>query len=263
MTKVKIKNEDEFMKHFKASIEEKNYIIGRNAVNEALKSGRVVDSLLVLQEESSGSLKVILAQAKEKGITIKKVNRKILNSISNGLLHQGIVAVVGAKAPCTVDDILNLAKSKNEPPFIIIADGIEDPHNLGAIIRTAECVGAHGVIIPKRRAAGLTNAVDKSSAGALEYVVVAKVGNIGAAIDDLKNKGLWIYGADMNGEKWTTQDLKGPLALVIGSEGSGISKLVKEKCDFILSLPMFGKINSLNASVAAGILMYEVCRQRG
>ena len=243
--------------------ENKNYLIGRNSVSEAIKSGRVIDSLFVSSEEKLGSLKAIIAKAKEKGITVKQVKRNVLDSISNGIPHQGVAAVVGAKESCSVDDILDYAKSKNEPPFIIIADGIEDPHNLGAIIRTAECTGAHGVIIPKRRSVGLTAAVDKSSAGALEYVLVAKVSNIGATIDDLKDSGVWIYGADMNGDKWTEQNLHGSVALVIGSEGDGISKLVKEKCDFILSLPMAGKINSLNASVAAGILMYEVRSQRG
>ncbi len=244
-------------------LENKNYIIGRNAVNEAIKSGRVIDSLLVVSEANVGSLKSIIFKAKNQGITVKQVKRNVLDSISEGVPHQGIAAVVGAKKVCSVNDILEYAKSKNEPPFVIIADGIEDPHNLGAIIRTAECVGAHGVIIPKRRSAGLTGAVDKSSAGALEYMLVAKVSNIGTAIDDLKGKGLWIYAADMNGEKWTAQDLRGPVAIVIGSEGNGISKLVKEKSDFTLSLPMLGKINSLNASVACGILMYEVRRQRG
>lgn len=243
--------------------ENKDYLIGRNCVNEALKSDRVIDSIFVSAEEKSGSLKAILAKAKESGITVKQVNRSVLDSMSNGVPHQGVAAVVGAKESCSVSDILDYAKSKNEPPFIIIADGIEDPHNLGAMIRTAECAGAHGVIIPKRRSVGLTSAVDKSSAGALEYVLVAKVANISAVIDDLKDSGIWVYGADMNGEKWTSQDLRGAVALVIGSEGEGISKLVKEKCDFILSLPMTGKINSLNASVAAGIMMYEVRRQRG
>lgn len=243
--------------------ENRNYLIGRNSVNEALRSGRAIDSLFVSSESNFGSIKSIISKAKEQGITVKQVNRSVLDSISEGLPHQGVAAVVGAKKSCSVNDILDYAKTKNEPPFIIIADGIEDPHNLGAIVRTAECVGAHGVIIPKRRSAGLTSAVDKSSAGALEYMLVAKVANIGAAIDDLKDKGLWIYAADMNGDKWTAQDLRGPVALVVGSEGSGISKLVKEKCDFILSITMVGKINSLNASVAAGILMYEVRRQRG
>lgn len=240
-----------------------DYIMGRNAVLESIKFGRTIDSLLVSSGDISGSLKVILKMAKENKITIKKVEKRALDNICAGSMHQGVVAIIGASKSCTVDDILDFAAQKKESPFVIIADGIEDPHNLGAIIRTAECVGAHGVIIPKRRAAGLTASVEKSSAGALEYILTAKVGNMSSTIEYLKNKGLWIYGADMNGEKWTDQNLTGPLALVIGSEGNGISRLVREKCDFVLSLPMCGKINSLNASVAAGILMYEVKRQRG
>lgn len=241
-----------------------NYIIGRNAVLEALKSGRVIDSIACLpSNEATGSLKAIISKAKERKIILKQMSRKALDLISGGKSHQGVVAFVGAKECCTVEEILNYAESKNEPPFVIIADCIEDPHNLGAIIRTAECAGAHGIIIPKRRAAGLTESVDKSSAGALEYVNIARVSNIPSTIEYLKSKGLWIYGADMDGKNYTSQDLKGSVALVIGSEGKGISKLVRDKCDFILSLPMKGKINSLNASVAAGILMYEVMRQRG
>lgn len=240
-----------------------NFIFGRNAVCEALKSGRNVESVLLSCREISGSLKVILSVAKEKKIPVKHVKKDYLDEISGTLSHQGVAALVGAKKTCKIDDILEFAKSKNEPPFVIVADGIEDPHNLGAIIRTAECSGAHGIIIPSRRAVGLTAAVDKASAGALEHMLVAKVGNIGAAIDELKEKGLWIYGADMDGESWDGVDLKGAVAIVIGSEGFGIGNLVRKKCDFILSLPMKGKINSLNASVAAGILMYEVRRQRG
>lgn len=240
-----------------------NYIIGRNAVLEALKSGRVIDSIASLpSNEATGSLKVIISKAKESKIILKQMSRKALDLIAGGKAHQGVIAFVGAKEYCTVEDILSSAESKNESPFLIIADGIEDPHNLGAIIRTAECSGAHGIIIPKRRAAGLTESVNKSSAGALEYVNIARVSNIASTIEYLKSKGLWIYGADMNGQNYTSQDLKGPVALVIGSEGKGISNLVRDKCDFILSLPMKGKINSLNASVAAGILMYEIMRQR-
>ena len=240
-----------------------NYIIGRNAVTEALKSGRIVEKILVSSGSQTGSLKPILAKAKENKIIIKNVDKKALDLLTEGASHQGVVAIVGAKETCKIDDILNYAKKKDEPPFIIIADGIEDPHNLGAIIRTAECCGAHGIIIPKRRSAGLTAVVEKCSAGALEHVLVAKVSNLGSAIEELKEKGLWVYGADMDGSNWTQENLTGAVALVIGSEGFGISKLVKEKCDFILSLPMKGKINSLNASVAAGVLMYEVRRQRG
>lgn len=240
-----------------------NFIFGRNAVCEALKSGRSIESVLLSCKEISGSLKVILSAAKERKVPVKNVKKDFLDGISGNLNHQGVAATVGAKETCRIDDILDFAQSKNEAPFVIVADGIEDPHNLGAIIRTAECAGAHGVIIPSRRAVGLTAAVDKASAGALEHVLIAKVGNIGATIDELKEKGLWIYGADMNGEAWDGVDLKGAVAIVIGSEGFGIGNLVRKKCDFILSLPMKGKINSLNASVAAGILMYEVRRQRG
>ena len=220
-------------------------IAGRNPVSEALKSGRSIERILVAHGEMSGSVKVIVAKAKEKGIPIKEVDSRKLDFMCGN-----------------ADEILKIAEEKGEKPFIIILDNIEDPHNLGAIIRTAECAGAHGVIIPKRRAAGLTFSVGKASAGAYEYMPVARVTNIPATIDELKEKGLWIYGADMDGETYCTSDLKGACALVIGSEGKGLQRLVKEKCDVILSLPMLGKINSLNASVAAGVLMYEFTRQR-
>lgn len=206
-----------------------NFIFGRNAVCEALKSGRNVESVLLSCREISGSLKVILSVAKERKIPVKHVKKDYLDEISGMLSHQGVAALVGAKKTCKIDDILEFAKSKNEPPFVIVADGIEDPHNLGAIIRTAECSGVHGIIIPSRRAVGLTAAVDKASAGALEHMLVAKVGNIGAAIDELKEKGLWIYGADMDGESWNGVDLKGAVAIVIGSEGFGIGSLVRKK----------------------------------
>lgn len=245
----------------KTDIDSDNLIIGRNAVSEALKSGRIIDSVLVADKEISGSLRAIVSKAKENKITIKFVGKKTLDGICIGN-NQGVIAVCGAKSTCTVDDILNYAKSKNEPPFIIIADEIEDPHNLGAIIRTAECAGVHGVIIPKRRSAGLTYGVEKASAGALEYVKIARVGNISSAIDYLKNQGVWIYGTDVQGNSPQDTDLTGATALVIGSEGKGMGRLVREKCDYIISLPMKGKINSLNASVASGILMYEVMRQK-
>lgn len=241
---------------------ETEYIVGRNAVKEAIKSNATIEQILMC--ENSKSLFEILNLAKKNKIVVKNVNKKNLDMISRtcNINHQGVVAVIGAKKSCTIEEIIDFANKKNEAPFIIIAEGIEDPHNLGAIIRTAECSGAHGVIIPKRRAAGLTMSVEKSSAGALEHMLIAKVSNISFAIDKLKSLGIWIYGAHMVGENWTSQDLKGPVALVIGSEGKGISENVAKKCDFMLSLPMKGKINSLNASVAAGILMYEVCRQR-
>lgn len=241
---------------------ENEYIFGRNSVIEALKSGRNISSLLISSNEITGSLKVIFALAKERNIVIKRVKKQNLDLLCESQNHQGVVALVSAKKTCSIDDILAFAKSKNEPPFLIIADGIEDPHNLGAIIRTAECAGAHGVIISERRGVGLTGIVQKSSAGALEYVMVARVKNLSSAVDYIKDKGIWVYAADMGGTLWKDQDLTGQLALVIGSEGFGISKLIKKKCDFTVSLPMSGKIDSLNASVAAGILMYEIRRQR-
>ena len=205
---------------------------------------------------------MILGKARELGIVIKEVDRRKLDAMCGGANHQGIAARASAIEYAQVDDILEKAGQAGEKPFIIILDGIEDPHNLGAIIRSADASGAHGVIIPKRRGASLTDAVGKASAGAVEYVPVARVSNLARTIDELKSKGLWIYGADMDGSRWDSVDYSGPVALVIGNEGKGISRLVREKCDFIVSLPMKGKINSLNASVAAGILMYEVIKHR-
>ena len=240
----------------------KDIIAGRNTVSEALKSGRSIDTLYVAKGELTGSVKVIAALAKEKHIPVKEVDRKKLDFMTNRANHQGIVALAAVKDYSSVDDIFELARQRDESPFVIVLDGIEDPHNLGAIIRTAECAGAHGVIIPSRRAAGLNFTVGKSSAGALEYVPVARVTNIAAAIDDLKQRGCWVYGADMDGQTYCEAKLDGASALVIGAEGRGLGRLVREKCDVILSLPMLGKINSLNASVAAGVLMYEFTRQR-
>ena len=239
------------------------YIIGRNAVSEALKSGRVIETVFLQETLNLGPIQSLIDKIRGNNVTVKKVKKAKLDLMSKNGNHQGIIALSGAKKSATVEEILEISKKRGEPPFIIVADEIEDPHNLGAIIRTAECVGAHGVIIPKRHSAGLTESVGKSAAGALEYVPVAKVSNISQTLDKLKENGLWIYGADMKGQKWCETDLKGAVALVIGSEGKGIGRLVREKCDFIVSLPMSGHINSLNASVAAGILMYEVRRQRG
>ncbi len=245
------------------TIEKNNDIIaGRNPVTEALRSGRAIDSLLIAKGELNGSVKVIAAKAKALKIPIKEVDRKKLDLMCGGAVHQGVVALAALKEYSTVDDIFALAESRQEAPFIIVLDEIEDAHNLGAIIRTAECAGAHGVIIPKRRAAGLSYAVGKTSAGAYEYMPVARVTNLPNTLDELKDRGCWIYGADMNGSVYSENRLTGACALVIGSEGNGIGRLVREKCDVILSLPMCGKINSLNASVAAGILMYEFTRQR-
>lgn len=237
-------------------------IAGRNPVTEALSSGRPIESILVAKNNHAGSIVAILSKAKKKGITIKEVDSKKLDFMTSHANHQGIVAIAAIKEYSTVEDILDLAKEREEAPFIVILDEIEDPHNLGAIIRTAECAGAHGVIIKKRHSAGLSYTVGKASAGAVEYVPVARVNNISAVIDDLKEQGIWVYGADMNGTDYTKCDFSGGAAIVIGNEGKGISRLVREKCDTIVSLPLKGKINSLNASVAAGIIMYKVAQGR-
>ncbi len=238
----------------------RDLIIGRNPVTEALKSGREIDRILVSSEE--GSMKVIIARAKDRGIPVMKAERSALDRLAGGQPHQGVAAYVSAYSYSSVEDILALAEKKGEDPFLIILDGIEDPHNLGAIIRTADCAGAHGVIIPKRHSAGLTDTVAKASAGAIEYVPVARVSNIAQTIDSLKEKGIWVCACDMDGGLYTGQDLKGKIALVVGSEGFGVSRLVREKCDFIVSIPMRGHVNSLNASNAACCVMYEVRRQR-
>ncbi len=242
--------------------EEKDLIIGRNAVSEALKSGREVDTLFVAKGDRSGSIGMLMGLARDKGAVVKEVDRRKLDAMCGGANHQGVAARAAAHSYSSIEDIIKNAEEKGEDAFVIICDEIEDPHNLGAIIRTADACGAHGVIIPKRRGVSLTYAVGKVSAGALEYVPVARVSNLPSAIDELKEKGFWVYAADMDGKPWNEQDYSGKVALVIGSEGKGISRLVKEKCDFTVSLPMRGKINSLNASVAAGILMYEVIRNR-
>ncbi|MBQ1967518.1 MAG: 23S rRNA (guanosine(2251)-2'-O)-methyltransferase RlmB [Clostridia bacterium] len=239
-----------------------NLIIGRNAVSEALRSGRNIDTLLVVRGERNGSVGRIIAECKEKGVVIKEVDKKKLDFMCGQGNHQGVAAYAAVHEYSSVEDIFALAEERGEAPFIILCDELEDPHNLGAIIRTAETAGAHGVIIPKRRNASLTWAVGKASAGAVEYVPVARVGNLASTIDDLKKRGLWVYTADMDGQNWCETDFSGPVALVVGSEGNGVSRLIKEKSDFVVSLPMRGKITSLNASVAAGILMYEVSRQR-
>ena len=237
-------------------------IAGRNAIAEALRSGRAIDSLYVTRGEHTGPLGALIARAKAAGINIKEADSKKLDFMCGGAVHQGIVALAAVKEFATVEDMFHLAEERKEAPFLILADELEDPHNLGAILRVAECAGAHGVIIPKRRSVGLTYAVGKASAGAVEYVPVARVTNLAAVIDDLKKRGVWIYAADMEGTLWCEQDYAGPAAVVIGSEGFGVSRLIKEKCDFVISLPMKGKINSLNASVACGVLCYEIARQR-
>ena len=237
-------------------------IAGRNAIAEALRAGRAIDSLYVQRGERGGALQALVKKAKEAGAAIKEADPKKLDYLCGGANHQGVVAVAAVKEYATVEDLFHRAQEKDEPPFFIVCDELEDPHNLGAILRTAECAGAHGVIIPKRRSVGLTYAVGKASAGAVEYLPVARVGNLPSLLEELKARGLWIYAADMNGSPWCQTDFTGPTALVIGSEGRGVGRLVKEKADFVVSLPLKGNINSLNASVAAGILCYEVARQR-
>lgn len=240
-----------------------NIICGRNSVLEAVRSGREIDRLLVAHGVSGGSVAAIIAKCSAKGILIKEVSPQKLDYLCGNANHQGVAVMFSAQEYCTVDDILESAKEKNENPFIIICDEVEDPHNLGAIIRSAEACGVHGIIIPKRRSASLNATVAKSASGALEYMKVARVTNIANEIDNLKKNGVWVFGADMDGKDYTSFDYSIPVAIVIGNEGKGIGRLVAQKCDEIISLPMKGKINSLNASVAAGVLMYEVVRKRG
>ncbi len=236
-------------------------IIGRNPVIEALKADRPIDSVYV-NKEGGGSLAHIIDMAKKRDIVVKEVTAEKLNHMAGGASHQGVIATGACAEYSSIADILELARSKGEQPFVIICDEIEDPHNLGAIIRTAESAGAHGVIIPKRRSASLNSTVFKTSAGAASWLKVARVANIPAAIDELKQNGVWIYGTDASGRCYDEVSLSGAVGLVIGSEGFGMGRLVASKCDFLISLPMKGKITSLNASVAAGIFMYEVVRQR-
>ena len=237
-------------------------IEGRNAVIEAFRSGKPIDKVFILDGCQDGPMVTIRREAKKKDVMIKYVTKERLDQMSETGKHQGVIAYAAAYEYAEVSDILAKAKEKGEDPFIFILDNIEDPHNLGAIIRTANLAGAHGVIIPKRRAVGLTATVAKTSAGAINYTPVAKVTNLTAAIKELKEKGLWFVCADMGGTEMYKLDLKGPIGLVIGNEGEGVSKLVKENCDFIASIPMKGDIDSLNASVAAGVLAYEIVRQR-
>ncbi|MBQ2981393.1 MAG: 23S rRNA (guanosine(2251)-2'-O)-methyltransferase RlmB [Lachnospiraceae bacterium] len=237
-------------------------IEGRNAVLEAFRSGKTIDKLFVLDGCHDGPVNTITREARKGDTIINYVSKERLDAMSKTGKHQGVMAYAAAYTYAEVSDILDVAREKNEPPFIFILDGIEDPHNLGAIIRTANLAGAHGVIIPKRHAVGLTATVARTSAGALNYTPVAKVTNISATIEELKKEGLWFVCADMGGETMYNLDLKGAIGLVIGNEGDGVSRLVKEKCDFIASIPMKGDIDSLNASVATGVLAYEIVRQR-
>ncbi|MFR8802733.1 MAG: 23S rRNA (guanosine(2251)-2'-O)-methyltransferase RlmB [Pilosibacter sp.] len=237
-------------------------IEGRNAVLEAFRSGKTIDRLFVLDGCQDGPVRTIVREAKKHDTIVNFVPKERLDSMSETGHHQGVMAYAAAYEYAEVEDILKIAEEKGEPPFLFLLDGIEDPHNLGAIIRTANLAGAHGVIIPKRRAVGLTATVARSSAGALNYTPVAKVTNMAATIEDLKKRGIWFVCADMGGESMYRLNLTGPIGLVIGNEGEGVSRLVKEKCDMIASIPMKGDIDSLNASVATGVLAYEIVRQR-
>jgi 23S rRNA (guanosine2251-2'-O)-methyltransferase len=238
-------------------------IEGRNAVLEALRSGRPIGKILVAEGSRPGPLQELRRLARERGVLVQEVERMRLDRMSLTGKHQGVIALALAKEYVTVDDILRVARERQEEPFLLVLDGIEDPHNLGALIRTAEGAGVHGVVVPKRRAAPLTAAVGRASAGALEYMAVAQVPNLARCIEGLKSRGLWVVGADPQGEQvYTAADLTGPIAVVIGSEGKGIHRLVKEKCDFLVTLPMRGRISSLNASVAGSLVMYEIVRQR-
>lgn len=243
--------------------EYQDIVEGRNAVTELIKSRKDVNKLFVQRGEKHGSINAILSLAKQNKIVVVQVEKSKLDSLSQTKNHQGVIAIVPPFDYCDVDDILQFAKSKNEDPFILMLDGIEDPHNLGSIIRTAETAGVHGIIIPKRRAAGVNATVNKTSAGATQYVNIARVNNLNETIKYLKDKGLWFYGTDMDAKVYyTEQDLTGPICIVIGSEGFGMSKLVKENMDGLIKIPMKGKISSLNASVSAGIVMYEAVKQR-
>lgn len=247
-----------------SAIEEReDIVIGRNAVIEALRGERTIETLYISNSKLEGSIKTIVGLAKENKILIKEVDKRKLDSMCGGEVHQGVIAKVTPYKYSEVSDILDLAEKRGEDPFIVILDEVEDPHNLGSIVRTAELFGVHGIILPKRRSASVSTTVYKSSVGAIEHVKIAKVTNLNSTIEELKEKGIWIYGADIRAEEYSYQvDFGGPCAVIIGNEGRGISKLTVEKCDKLIKIPMVGKINSLNASVAGGIIMYEVLKGR-
>ena len=240
---------------------ENGAVIGRNAVRELLKSDRDVDKLLVQKGERTGSITVLVAQAIEKGIPVIETEKQKLDAIAGFAPHQGIIAYAAEKEYCTVEDILEIAKERGEAPLVVVCDGITDPYNLGAIIRTAECCGAHGLIIPKRRAVGLTPLVSKASAGAVEHLAIAKVSNIGATVRMLKKEGVWVFAAEAGGKPFYETDFRGPCALVFGSEGNGVSDLVTKEADIITSIPMYGKVNSFNVSTAASVILAEAAKQ--
>lgn len=246
------------------NMSEENIIEGKNAVIEAIRAGRPLDKIFLARGSRDKALGFIASNARNAGITVTECDRRKLDAMSatNGA-HQGVVAVAAAREYCAVEDILALAQERGEDPFVVVCDGLEDPRNLGAVIRTAECAGAHGVIIPRHHSAGVTAAADKASAGAAEHMLIARVANLTSTLQELKKAGLWVYGAEADGKSalWHT-DMKGPVCLVIGSEGQGLSRLVRENCDFVMTIPMAGRVNSLNASVAAALLLYEVVRQR-
>ena len=244
------------------SEEDSGLVVGRNAVRELLKSGRAIDKLLVQRGEREGSIVVLVAEAIERKIPVIECEKQKLDELSLGAPHQGVIAMAAEKEYVSVDDILAIAEERGEKPLLVLADGIEDPRNLGALLRVAECAGAHGVILPKRRAVGLTALVAKTSAGAIAHLPVARVTNLSVAIEDLKERGFWIYAADMDGKAYYETDLSGSVALVLGSEGEGVSRLVKEKCDFVVSIPLYGQVNSMNVTSAAAVILSEAARQR-
>ena len=242
-------------------IVDESMVVGRNAVRELLKTERTVDKLYVQRGEREGSIVVLVAEAVERRIPVIEVDRAKLDKMTNYAVHQGVVAMAAQKEYCSVEDILAIAEERGEKPFLVIADGITDPHNLGALIRCAEGVGAHGLIIPKRRAVGLTSAVTKASCGAIEHLAIAKVTNLAATVDQLKKSGIWVFSAEAGGSAYYDTDFDCPCALVMGSEGEGVSHLIKEKSDYIVSIPMYGKVNSFNVSTAASVLLAEISRQ--
>ena len=245
----------------RAEAVDEGLVVGRNAVRELLKSGRAIDKLLVQRGEREGSVVVLVAEAVARHIPVIETDKAKLDKMTNFASHQGVVAMAAEKEYCTVEDILRIAEERGEKPFVVIADGITDPHNLGAVIRCAEGCGAHGLIIPKRRAVGLTPVVTKASCGAIEHLAIAKVSNLAATIDQLQERGLWVFAAEAGGSAYYETDFHCPTALVLGSEGDGVSHLIKEKSDYIVSIPMYGKVNSFNVSTAASVLLAEIARQ--
>lgn len=245
-----------------AAVINENLIVGRNAVRELLAGGRDIDKVFVQRGEHEGSINQLIREAAERKIPVIEVDRIRLDTMSAGARHQGIAAVAAERNYASIDDMIALAESKGEKPLIVLADGILDPQNLGALIRVAECAGAHGIVIPKRRAAGLTSLVAKASAGAIEYLPIARVTNLTVAIEELKEKGFWIYAADMDGSPYHSTDLRGSVALVLGSEGAGVSRLVRESSDFIVSIPLHGRVSSMNVTSAAAVILCEAARQR-